>query len=63
MDSRHGSRDFSRVAAFARKMGLQQLQQAVGRIVGADGKEIDCMGQVRHMVKLAVVKQATPLVA
>ena len=53
-------------ASFARKMGLQQLHPVVGRLIGADGKEMDCvgtcsvdlqLGDVRHAVEVAVVKQ------
>ena len=53
-------------SSFAKKMGFRQLQPAVGRLVGADGKEMNCfgtysvklqLGEVQHAVEVAVVKQ------
>ena len=53
-------------ATFAKKTDLQRQQPAVGRLVGVDVKEMDCigtcevelqLGEVKHTVEIAVVKQ------
>ena len=53
-------------SSFAKRMGLRQLQPATSRLVGADGKEMNCLGtcnvqlqlgEVAHSAEVAIVKQ------